>query len=50
MGNKFIAISAGYSQTKYKNGDEIEMTKSAINLEKLIDKFMVGIGSKSEGK
>lgn len=50
MGNKFIGISAGYSETKYKNGDEIEMTKSAVNLEKLIDKFVVSAGSKSEEK
>lgn len=48
MGNKFIAISTGFSDEKLKPNEEIEITRSAVNLEKLIDKFAVGGNSKSE--
>ena len=48
MGNKFIAISTGFSDEKLKPNEEIEITRSAVNLEKLIDKFAVGGSSKSE--
>jgi phospholipid/cholesterol/gamma-HCH transport system substrate-binding protein len=42
MGNKFIAITAGYSKEKFVPGDEIESTRSSVNLEKLIDSFALG--------
>ena len=45
MGNKFVSISVGYSDNEYKPGSEIEDTKSSINLEKLIDKVIAGIGN-----
>ncbi len=48
MGNKFVAISTGFSSEKLKPNEEIEITRSAVNLEKLIDKFAVGGNSKSE--
>ena len=48
MGNKFVAISAGFSSEKLKPNEEIEITRSAVNLEKLIDKFAVSGSSKSE--
>lgn len=48
MGNKFVSISAGFSAKKLKPSEEIEITRSAINLEKLIDKFAVGGTSKTE--
>ncbi len=48
MGNKFIAISTGFSSEKLKPNEEIEITRSAVNLEKLIDKFAVGGNSKPE--
>ncbi|MDR0630664.1 MAG: MlaD family protein [Holosporales bacterium] len=41
MGNKFIAIVPGVEQRFFLQGDEIEMTKSAVNLEKLVDKLLV---------
>ena len=50
MGNKFIAISAGFSQEKFKPGNEVELTRSSVNLEKLIDKFALGGDNKSEEK
>lgn len=49
MGNKFIAVSAGFSKEKFAPGNEIELTRSSINLEKLIDKFALG-GNNSEEK
>lgn len=45
MGNKFIAVSVGYSQDNLKQGTEIEDTKSSLNLEKLVDKFIAGTGN-----
>lgn len=50
MGNKFIAISAGFSKEKLKPGDEIELTRSSVNLETLIDKFAIGNGNSQEEK
>ena len=48
MGNKFIAISVGYADEKYTPGSEVEDTKSAMNLEKLVDKFISNIGNNPE--
>jgi phospholipid/cholesterol/gamma-HCH transport system substrate-binding protein len=42
MGNKFIAISVGFEKEMLNPGEEIELTKSSVNLEKLIDRFFVG--------
>jgi len=50
MGNKFISISAGFAKEKLKPGDEIELTRSSVNLEKLIDKFAIGSGNSQEEK
>jgi phospholipid/cholesterol/gamma-HCH transport system substrate-binding protein len=50
MGSKFISISVGYSEQKLKPSEEIEITKSAINIEGLISRFVMngfGNGSKS---
>jgi phospholipid/cholesterol/gamma-HCH transport system substrate-binding protein len=40
MGNKYVAIDAGHESEMLSAGDEIEITKSAINLESMIDKFV----------
>lgn len=48
MGNKFVAITAGFSENKLNPNEEIEITRSSVNLEKLIDKFAVS-GSAKEG-
>ncbi|MDR1391048.1 MAG: MlaD family protein [Holosporales bacterium] len=50
MGNRFIALSVGFSQDKLKPGSEIESTNSSINLEKLIYKFAVGMKDESTEK
>lgn len=48
MGNKFVAISVGYSKDYFIQGDEIEDTKSSLNLEKLVDKFIAGAGNENK--
>lgn len=48
MGNKFISLDTGFSEETLGAGSEIESTRSAVNLESLIDKFIVG--STSKGK
>ncbi len=48
MGNKFVSIAAGFSDEKLKPNEEVELTRSAVNLEKLIDKFALGGDSKKE--
>jgi phospholipid/cholesterol/gamma-HCH transport system substrate-binding protein len=48
MGNKFVALSPGFDKTMLKNGEEIESTRSAVNLENLIDKFIVGSATKDK--
>ena len=50
MGNKFVSVSAGFSEEKLKPNEEVELTRSAVNLEKLIDKFALGGNSKPEEK
>ena len=47
MGNKFVAITAGFSEKELKQNEEIEITRSSVNLEKLIDKFAVSGNSKA---
>ncbi|MDR1609595.1 MAG: MlaD family protein [Holosporales bacterium] len=42
MGNKFISIITGFSQTNFDPGAEIAITRSAVNLETLIDRFVAG--------
>ncbi len=42
MGNKYIAVNAGFSSEMIKPGAEIEKTKSAMNLESLIENFAIG--------
>lgn len=50
MGNKYVAVSAGFSEEMLKPEQEIEITRSAVNLEKLIDKFALGEDSKTGAK
>jgi phospholipid/cholesterol/gamma-HCH transport system substrate-binding protein len=47
LGNQYIGMTAGGSETFYKNGDQIELTQSALVLENLISKFLVNF---AEGK
>jgi phospholipid/cholesterol/gamma-HCH transport system substrate-binding protein len=47
LGNQYIGMTAGGSETFYKDGDQIELTQSALVLENLISKFLVSF---AEGK
>jgi phospholipid/cholesterol/gamma-HCH transport system substrate-binding protein len=40
LGGQYIGIGPGGSETFYKDGDQIELTQSAIVLENLISKFL----------
>ena len=49
IGSKFVSIEPGFSENLLKEGDRISMTRSSVNLERLIDKFVVSSdSSKSE--
>jgi len=41
IGSKFVAINPGFAKEKFKPNEEIELTRSSVNLEKLIDRFVV---------
>ena len=45
LGTQYIGLQAGGSDLYLENGSEIEFTQSAIVLENLIGKFLVGQGS-----
>lgn len=47
LGNQYLGMTAGGSETFYKDGDQIELTQSALVLENLISKFLVNF---AEGK
>ncbi len=50
LGGNYVGITAGGSETYFKNGDQIEMTQSAIVLENLISKYLfdkAGSGTKT---
>ncbi len=48
MGNKFVSLVIGFSNQMFKNGEEIESTRSSVNLEDLIDRFIVGSVAKGD--
>jgi phospholipid/cholesterol/gamma-HCH transport system substrate-binding protein len=41
LGNQYIGMTAGGSESFFKDGDQIELTQSALVLENLISKFLV---------
>lgn len=45
LGDNYIAISPMYNTSYLKNGSKIEMTRSAMVLEKLIGQFIYKMGS-----
>jgi phospholipid/cholesterol/gamma-HCH transport system substrate-binding protein len=47
LGSQYIGMTAGGSETPYKDRDHIELTQSALVLENLISKFLVNF---AEGK
>jgi phospholipid/cholesterol/gamma-HCH transport system substrate-binding protein len=46
IGNKFVSISPGFDDEKLKDGEEILLTRSALHLERLIDKFVLSGNNK----
>ncbi|MDR1488388.1 MAG: MlaD family protein [Holosporales bacterium] len=48
MGNKFVSMTIGFNDEFLSEGDEIEDTRSSINLEELVDKFVVGMSKTGE--
>jgi len=52
LGDNYIAITPMYSKTVFKNGGQIQMTNSAMVLEKLIGQFIykMGNGDKSDNE
>jgi phospholipid/cholesterol/gamma-HCH transport system substrate-binding protein len=49
LGGKFLAIVPGGDDKMLKNGEEITLTQSAVNLEDLIGKFIYGSASGGGG-
>ena len=52
LGGQYVGITPGGAETYFKDGDQIELTQSAIVLESLISKFLfdkAGQGKAAEG-
>ncbi len=49
LGNQYIGIAAGLSDTFFVDQDRIELTHSALVLEKLIGKFMLSMAGRGNG-
>lgn len=50
LGEKYIQITPGGDENMLANGDKIEFTQSAINLEEMIGKFMFSGGGVDKNK
>ncbi|WP_440225405.1 outer membrane lipid asymmetry maintenance protein MlaD [Dokdonella sp. MW10] len=50
LGDQYVGIQPGGSPDVLKNGDEIVLTQSSMQLEDLIGKFLVGGDSKTPAK
>jgi phospholipid/cholesterol/gamma-HCH transport system substrate-binding protein len=50
LGEKYIQITPGGDEAMLANGDKIEFTQSAINLEEMIGKFMFSGGGVDKNK
>lgn len=50
LGDNYIAINPMYNKTVLKNGSKIEMTRSAMVLEKLIGQFLYKVGGGNNDK
>lgn len=46
LGEQYISLEAGGSETALKAGDEIKLTQSAVVLEQIIGQFLVGQADK----
>lgn len=50
LGAQFIGLSPGFSDIFLEEGDTLEFTQSAIQLESLISRFMFNQGTKTDGE
>ena len=46
LGDQYVALQPGGSPDVFKNGDEVILTQSSMQLEELIGKYLVGSGDK----
>jgi phospholipid/cholesterol/gamma-HCH transport system substrate-binding protein len=44
LGDQYVALKPGGSPDMFKNGDEVILTQSSMQLEELIGKYLVGSG------
>ena len=44
LGDQYVALQPGGSPDMFKNGDEVVLTQSSMQLEELIGKYLVGSG------
>lgn len=49
LGEQYVGLSAGGSESYLKNGDEIELTQSAVVLEQLISRFLFNKAEEGKG-
>ena len=50
LGDQYVALQPGGSPEMFKNGDEVVLTQSSMQLEELIGKYLVGNGDKPADK
>ncbi len=50
LGGQYVGITPGGSETYYKDGDQIELTQSAVVLENLISKFLFDKAAQGDAK
>ena len=50
LGGQYIGFTPGGAETYFKNGDQIELTQSAVVLENLISKFLFDRAGQSDPK
>jgi phospholipid/cholesterol/gamma-HCH transport system substrate-binding protein len=49
LGDQYVALKPGGSPDMFKDGDEIILTQSSMQLEELIGKYLVGGGDAPGG-
>jgi phospholipid/cholesterol/gamma-HCH transport system substrate-binding protein len=49
LGDQYVSIQPGGSPDMFKNGDEVVLTQSSMQLEELIGKYLVGSDSSKTG-
>ncbi|MBN8887190.1 MAG: outer membrane lipid asymmetry maintenance protein MlaD [Rudaea sp.] len=48
LGDQYVALQPGGSPDMFKNGDEVILTQSSVQLEELIGKYLVGGGDSAK--